>query len=126
MLSISAPELRALATGETVIAFVPRMTVDEGDEVELSPGGPLDVGDLKPAYRRWSALPAPDGSWTAVVVSVDPAAILDPVSGAARHILAEPGTGDLVVLRVYGAEGPVLSDEAFGARRSSVEGAFLQ
>ncbi len=46
----------------------------------------MPAEDLKPAYRRWASLAAPEGPWTAVVVSVDPAALLDPVAGAARHI----------------------------------------
>ena len=34
--------------------------------------------------------------------------------------LAEVPDGDLVVLRVYGTEGPVLSDIAYAARRQSL------
>ncbi len=86
-------ELRALASGEVVVAFVPRMTVGEGDELALLPGGPMAAEDLKPAYRRWASHPAPEGTWTAVVVAVDPAALLDVEAGAGRHIRAEPGTG---------------------------------
>ena len=83
-----------------MVAFVPRMTVGEGDELTLLPGGPMAAEDLKPAYRRWASHPAPEGTWTAVVVAVDPAALLDVEAGAARHIRAEPGTGDLAILRV--------------------------
>lgn len=126
MLTISNPETMALITGESVVAFVERRTVDEGDEVELVPGGPLPAEQLAPAYRRWSDLAVSGTGWSAVVESVDPAAILDPVAGSSRHILAEPGSGDLVVLRIYGPAGPVLSDEAFAARRRSVEGALSQ
>ncbi|HEY5888039.1 MAG TPA: hypothetical protein VIT24_09960 [Acidimicrobiales bacterium] len=124
MLRLPDAELRALASGEVVIAFVPRMTVGEGDELILLPGGPMAAEDLKPAYRRWASHPAPEGTWTAVVVAVDPAALLDVEAGAARHIRAEPGTGDLAILRVFGPEGPVLSDEAFAARVGSIEGAM--
>jgi hypothetical protein len=113
-----------LASGEVVIAFVPRMTVGEGDELTLLPSGPMTAEDLKPAYRRWASHPAPEGTWTAVVVAVDPAALLDVEAGAARHIRAEPGTGDLAILRVFGLDGPVLSDEAFAARVGSIEGAM--
>jgi len=124
MLTISDPELRALASGESIVAFVPRMTVTEGDEVELTGNGPVPADHLKPAYRRWADAGPPPGEWTGVVVSVDPAAILDPVAGSARHILAEPGDGDVVLLRVYGSDGAVLGDEAFSARLRSVEGAL--
>ena len=61
---------------------------------------------------------------TAVVEAVHPAALLDPASGGARHVLAEAPGGDLLILRVYGADGAVLSDGAFQARRRSVEGAL--
>lgn len=126
MLTFTDPELRALAEGECVIAFVPRGSVSEGDEVTLSADGPLPVGGLKPAYRRWADAGPPEGTWTAVVESVGTAAALDPIAGAARHILAGPGEGDLVVLRVFGEDGPVLSDEAFDARLRSVDGALIQ
>jgi hypothetical protein len=124
VLPLPDPELRALASGEVVVAFVNRMTVAEGDELTLMPGGPMASQDLKPAYRRWATLPAPEGTWTAVVVSVDPAALLDAEAGAARHIRVQPGTGDLAILRVYAPDGPVLSDEAFAARVGSIEGAM--
>ncbi len=124
MLSLPDAEVRALATGEVIVAFVPRMAVGEGDEVDLGGSGAMPAEDLKPAYRRWAGLPAPEGPWTAVVVAVDPAALLDPEAGAGRHIRNAPGTGDLAILRVYGPEGPVLSDEAFAARRRSIEGAM--
>lgn len=126
MLTLSNAEMMALVTGESVVAFVDRRTVDEGDELELDGGGSRADAELKPAYRRWADVPTPHGEWTAVVESIDPAAILDPVAGSSRHILAEAGTGDLVVLRVYGDDGPVLSDTAFAARRRSVEGALGQ
>ncbi len=125
MLHVSNAELMALATGAVVIAFVPRGTLTEGDEVELLGTRSIPLDSLKAAYRRWGSTAALDG-YTAVVVSVDPAAILDPVAGAARHIRSELGEGDLVVLRVFGPEGPVLSDEAFHARQRSVEGALRE
>lgn len=126
MLALSDPELRALATGECVVAFVPRGSADEGDEVELVGTGPMEPAALKPAYRRWATGGPPPGRWNAVVDAVEPAAILDPVAGAARHILERPGEGDLVVLRVYGSDGPALGDDAYAARRRSVTGALTQ
>jgi hypothetical protein len=126
MLTVSDPELRALAEGESVVAFVPRGSVSEGDEVGLSTSGSLPIGALKPAYRRWADAGAPEGTWTAIVDSVGPSAGLDPIAGAARFILAAPGEGDLVVLRVFGTDGSVLSDDAFDARLRSVKGALIQ
>lgn len=126
MLRVSDPELRALASGETIIAFVTRGDLTEGDEVGITSSGGLDPEKLKAAYRRWADAEPPHGDLTAIVVSVDPATILDPVAGASRHILMAPGDGDMAVVRVFDAAGPVLSDEAFEARRHSVEGALLQ
>ncbi len=126
MLPVADAELRALASGEIVIVFAERGSLTEGDEVELSPAGSVDAATLKPAYRRWADAGPPDARYTAVVESVDPAAILDPEAGAARHIRTEPGSGDVVILRVYGPEGAVLGDDGFAARRRSVEGALRQ
>lgn len=125
MLAVSNPELRALASGESIVAFVARGTLSEGDEIELTASGPRPAAELKPAYARWAAADAPRGL-SAVVVSVSPAAMLDRRAGAARHILREAGEGDLVLLRVFTAGGPVLSDEAFAARHRSVEGALRE
>lgn len=124
MLTLADAEVRALATGEMVIAFVPRMTVADGDEVALGATGTMPADDLKPAYRRWSTEPAPDGPWSVVVVAIHSAALLDPDAGSSRHIRTEPGTEDLAILRVYGPDGPVLSDTAFAARLRSIEGAM--
>ena len=125
MLSISNAELQGLVTGETVVAFVSRGSLTEGDEVELAGTGAVDAETLKPAYRRWADTAAPEG-YSAVVVSIDPAAVLDPVAGSARHLLMTHGEGDLALLRVFGEEGPVLSDDAFAARKRSVEGALRE
>jgi hypothetical protein len=125
MLAIDTPELLALAAGEVVVAFVARGTCSEGDELELVEGGALALEDVKHAYRRWLGAAVPPGPWTAVVVAVDPAQLLDPEAGGARHLRASaPTSGDLLVLRVEGPDGPVLSDEAFAARLRSVEGAM--
>jgi hypothetical protein len=125
MLHLPAPELLGLAAGEIVVAFAARGTVNEGDEVELAPGPSLDPAMVKPAYRRWLQMPLPDATFTAVVIAVDPAQLLDPEAGGARHLRTTPPTeGDLLVLRVSGPDGAVLSDEAFAARHRSVEGAI--
>ncbi len=120
---MSIAELMALATGEIVVAYVERGALTEGDEIDLVPSGGRPEAEVKPAYRRWLHVGPPVG-YTAVVVSVDPAALLDPHAGSARHVLAAPGEGDLVLLRVFDDTGPVLSDEAFAARKRSVEGAL--
>jgi hypothetical protein len=123
MLRISNPELRALVSGESIVAFVPRGTLTEGDEVELAGSGPRPAEDLKPAYRRWAGVAAPDGC-SAVVVALTPAAVFDASAGSGRHVLAAPGDGDVVLLRVFRDDQPVLSDGAFTARRTSVQGAL--
>lgn len=123
-MDVPLPDLRGLAAGEIVVAFVERGILTEGDEVDLAPGPSRPEGELRPAYRRWAAAP-PEGAWTAIVAAVHPAALLDPDAGRSRHLLtAAPTHGDLVVLRVFGPGGAVLSDVAFAARRRSVEGAL--
>ncbi len=124
MLAIPLPDLHALVRGETVVAFVERGTATVGDEVTLGDGGPRPVDRVKAAYTRWADAPIPPGGWTAVVVAVHPSALLDPEAGAARHVLRSIPTGDLAILRVYRDDLPVLSDDAFTARRGAVEGAL--
>lgn len=124
MLDLSPPEARALIAGEIVIAFAERGAVTEGDEVEIGPTITLTESQVKPAYQRWLDAAVPDGPWTGIVISVDPAQILDPDAGQSRHVRTSAPSGDLIVLRVYGPEGPVLSDAAFAARQKSVEGAL--
>jgi hypothetical protein len=125
MVPVPDPDLRALASGEVVVTFVSRGAATEGDEVELDGAGPRREEELKPAYRRWATDPAPDGPWLGIVERVAPATILDPTAGGSRHILMEaPTEGDLIIVRVYGPDGAVLSDDAFAARRNAVEGAL--
>lgn len=116
-------DLNGLIRGEIVVAFTARSACTEGDEFDLEAGEPRPDSEVEPAYRRF--VDAPSGQWTGVVVAVHPARLLDPEAGRARHLLtATPGDGDVVVLRVFGEQGPVLSDDAFAARRRSVEGAL--
>lgn len=125
MVPIPDPDLRALASGEVVIAFVNRGAATEGDELDLHGSGSRPESELKPAYRRWATGSVPGGPWLGIVDRVDPATILDPEAGSSRHILTEaPVAGDVIILRVYGPDGPVLSEDAFVARRASVEGAL--
>jgi hypothetical protein len=125
MVQIPNPDLHALACGEVVVAFVARGAATEGDEVELDGSGPRLESELKPAYRRWADEPNPEGRWLGIVDLVAPATILDPEAGASRHILMDaPLDGDVIILRVYGPDGAVLGDDAYAARRNSVEGAL--
>jgi hypothetical protein len=123
-LRVPNPDLRALASGETIVAFVPTGTVAAGDAVDLAGSGPRPTLELKPAYRRWASCETPPGHWTATVEAVAAAQSLDPDAGHARHVLTETGEGDLVVLRMKSDRGPVLSDEAYAARRASLEAAM--
>jgi hypothetical protein len=124
LLLVPDPDLRALASGEQIVAFVAHGIVTAGSTVTIAGSGPRIADELKPAYRRWAGAPAPRGRWTAAVDAVLPASQLDNDAGAARHILRESGTGDLVVLRVAGPDGPVLTDDAYSARRISLESAL--
>ncbi len=122
-LALPDPDLRALVGGEVIVAFSARATAEPGDEVTLTGAGPRPAAELKPAYRHWADAGPPPGSWSAVVVEVHPAASLDPARGASRHLLTDVPAGDLLVLRVYGPDGPALSDTAFAARLSSLAAA---
>jgi hypothetical protein len=124
LLRVPDPDLRALTSGEQILAFVAQGTVAPGSTVDLAGSGPRPAHQLKPAYRRWADAATADRAWSATVDAVVPASQLDPVSGAARHILREPDGGDLVVLRVAGPAGPVLTDDAYAARRISLESAL--
>ena len=121
MLRLPVPDLLAVTTGESIVVFTARNEAEQGDEVQLAAGGARDPADLQDAYRHWAGRDAPPGPWTAVVEEVHPSAALDPVGGAARHVLAAVPDGDLVVVRVYGPDGPVLSDTAYEARRRSLD-----
>jgi len=123
-LSLPVPDLLAVVTGESIVAFVPRGAVEVGDEVRLAAAGSRTPGEVKPAYAGWVERAAPDGAWWAAVEDVLAASALDPREGASRHVLAGIPDGDLLVLRVHGEDGPVLSDTAFAARRRSLDGAL--
>lgn len=123
--SVPDAELRALASGESIVAFGASGATAPGDRIDLVSAPGDDPGSLAPAYRRWASDPPP-GAWTAEVVEVHPVVRFDPEALAARHIRADtPATGDVLLLRVSGAAGPVLSDTAFAARLRSVHGALL-
>ena len=124
MLKLPGPDALALIAGESVVAFVDRGELTEGDKRQLSVAGTRGAHDVKPAYRRWLDAPTPDGVWLAIVTDVHPAALLDPQAGSSHHVLMSPGHGDLTIVRVYQEAQPVLSDETFESKRRSVQGAL--
>lgn len=125
VLVVPLPDLRALATGEAIVAFLPAGPPSPGDEVELESGGARSPTKLKPAYRGWAEIDAPPGRWSARVEAVHPVEDLDPKAADARHVLASlPEEGLVLVLRVEGPEGPVLSDAAFAGRLRSLRSAL--
>jgi hypothetical protein len=116
---IDPAQLRALASGETIVAAVDAPEVRTGDTGTLA-AGPATRRTLKAAYRRWRDDP-PAGHWTAEVVSVHTPEEFEPEAFAARHLFADhPEGGSVIVLRVADGAGPVLSDVAFTARRRSL------
>jgi hypothetical protein len=118
-------DLIALTTGESVIGFVERGSVFEGDEVPLEAGPAIDPQDLKDAYHAWIHHPVPTGEWIGIVEAVHPVTSLDSESGAGRHIhRTRPDHGDIAIFRVYGPDGAALGDEAYAAIRTSVDGAI--
>jgi hypothetical protein len=124
VLALPIPDLLALVTGESIVAFAARGAVQAGDEVDLAASGTRPATALQPAYRHWAGRDAPPGDWTAVVEEIHPSAALDPIAGASRHVLVDVPDGDLVVVRTHGQAGPVLSDVAYGARRRSLGAAL--
>jgi hypothetical protein len=124
MLTVPVPDLRAAATGESILLFVDRGVLAPGDMVQVAGGEPRAAEELAPAYGRWAALPCP-GTWRAEVVAVHAVNALDPDAAGARHVLAAlPPGGDVALVRVSDDRGPVLGDEAFAARRASLAGAL--
>jgi hypothetical protein len=119
ILEIAPAVLRGLATGETIVLPVAAGTAGPGESVILTAASRRVGPDLKPAYARW-ARRSLTGRWRARIEQVIPAAELDPGSFAARHIFAAHPEGEILVLRVADADGPVLGQDAFEARRRSV------
>ena len=94
-LVVPATTLEALARGETIVAITDRNAVNLNDELELRAEGDQP------------------GELVALVVAVQPAASM------------VDATGDAVLLRVFAGPTPVLSDQAFAARRSEVEAQWI-
>lgn len=99
MLPLQPSHVEMLTAGEAIGVLVPRGTVTEGDEIEL-------------------------GRFIAIVTAVDPTALVDATAPGGRHVLATTQDGDLVILRVYDGERPVLGDDDFNDRVRSIEGAM--
>ena len=124
VLELPIPDLAALAAGRTVVAFAERHAVDINDEVELIPSGARARAELQEQYAPLAEAEAPEGEWSALVVGLQPASSLGRADTMQHHILAEVPDGDVVILRVYGPEGAVLSDETFADEQLAVAAAF--
>ncbi|NNC93367.1 MAG: hypothetical protein HKN80_12840 [Acidimicrobiia bacterium] len=121
-LELPDPDLHALATGTVIVAFAPRYAVDLNDELELVPIGARPASDLSAAHLANVA--PPTGAFTGLVVGLQPAASLASDEGAAHHILAAVPAGDVVIMRVFSIEGPVLTDPEFAERLAAIEAVF--
>ena len=117
-------DLAALAAGEVIVAFAPRHAVDLNDELELVAGGARDSSEVSPAHADLAEADTPDAVYSGLVVGLQPAASLASDMGTVHHILATVPEGDAVIMRVFSAQGPVLTDEQFAERLAAVEAVF--
>jgi hypothetical protein len=118
------PDLRAVASGESIVVFAPTGSAGTGTTTPLAGAGPRSPDELASAYRRWAEEPV-SGTWSATIIAVHPAEEFDAARLAARHILAAVPRGhDVVAVRVFGEDGAVLSDDAFEARLRSLHAAL--
>lgn len=123
-LDLPDQDLQALAAGTVIVAFAPRHAVDLNDELELVSIEARPASDLSPAHAGLTDAGPPTGGYTGLVVSLQPAASLTSDKGAAHHILAVVPQGDAVILRVFSAKGPVLTDEQFTEHLTAIEAVF--
>ncbi len=123
-LALPDPDLQALVTGTVVVAFAARHAVDLNDELELVGTGPRQAIELSAEHIGLSSAGPPSGEFVGLVVGLQPAASLSQPEGTAHHILAAVPDGDAVILRVFGADGPVLDEDEFEHRRTAVEAMF--
>jgi hypothetical protein len=123
-LELPDPDLQALAAGTVIVAFAPRHAVDLNDELELVPSGGRPASDLSSAHTGLALTGTPAGEYSGLVVGLQPAASLARDEGAAYHILAAVPEGDAVILRVFSAKGPVLTDDEFTEHLTAVEAVF--
>ncbi|MEE9229058.1 MAG: hypothetical protein V3U47_08805 [Acidimicrobiia bacterium] len=120
-LTLPIPDLWLLASGKSVVAFAPRHAVDLNDELELAPGPPRPAAELK-ADPGAVVEPSALDDLTALVMGVQPASSLSPESD--NNFLTILPEGDVLILRVYRGNRPVLDDAEFEARRAEVEAEF--
>ena len=102
-LAVPTTTLDALARGETIVAITDRNAVNLNDELEL------ETEDARP------------GEMVALVVAVQPAASVGDAIADGDSTEDGAPSGDAVLLRVFAGPNPVLTDEAFAARRAEVE-----
>ncbi|MEE9185302.1 MAG: hypothetical protein V3U39_12630 [Acidimicrobiia bacterium] len=120
-LTLPMPDLWLLASGKSVVAFASRHAVDLNDELELAPGPPRPVAELK-AEPGAVVEPSALDDLTALVMGVQPASSLSPESD--NNFLTILPEGDVLILRVYRENRPVLDDAEFEALRAEVEAEF--
>lgn len=120
-LTLPIPDLWLLASGKSVVAFAPRHAVDLNDELELAPGPPRPAAELK-ADPGAVVEPSALDDLTALVMGVQPASSLSPESD--NNFLTILPEGDVLILRVYRGNRPVLDDAEFEAQRAEVEAEF--
>ncbi len=121
-LVVPLPDLSLLATGASVIAFSPRHEVNLNDELELSAGRIREDSELRPGWAPGHQEGTHE-DLNALVMGVQPASSLSPDS-ASSFLTCVP-EGDLLILRVYRGNQPVLEDGEFEERRAEVEADFV-
>lgn len=120
-LTLPMPDLWLLASGKSVVAFAARHAVDLNDELQLTPGPPRPAAELK-AEPGTAVEPSELDDVTALVMGVQPASSLSPESD--NNFLTILPEGDVLILRVYRGNRPVLDDAGFEAQRAEVEAEF--
>ncbi len=120
-LTLPIPDLWLLTSGKSVVAFAPRHAVDLNDELELAPGPPRPAAELK-TDPGTVVEPSALDDVTALVMGVQPASSLSPESD--NNFLTDLPEGDVLILRVYRGNRPVLDDAEFEALRAEVEAEF--
>ena len=119
-LTVPTPDLWLLASGRSIVAFSPRHAVGLNDEVELT-AGPARIGsELQPGFTAVEDPAAEDLS--ALVIAVQPASSLN--VEAESNFLAQVPEGDVLILRVYQGNEPVVEEVEFQDRRAGVEAEF--
>ncbi len=119
-LTLPTPDLWLLAAGRSVVAFCPRHLVDLNDELELEAGPARPDSEL---HSDFVGLGDPGfDDLAALVIGVQPASSLSIQSES--HFLTFVPEGDVLILRVYRDNEPVLEEAEFEKRRADVEADF--